>query len=212
MTRILCFGDSITIGYSDPDGGWPVKLNRYLSNIYINEYGQMKHMVSNLGVDADTSADVLARIKQETKTRISGDAIIILAIGVNDTEYDKKGHLVTEQDVFVRNMTEIIKIAHEFTEHVIVLGLLPCDESRMQPMPWSKTGASYSNKNIKLYDKLLSDVARDQNVYFADIFDDFSKLDTDLYLQDGSHPTPAGHQYIADKIKKKVAEMANDYK
>jgi len=211
MANILCFGDSITFGLSDPDGGWVQRLSRALEFIYIDESSNRLHQVINLGIDADTSAGVLARFADETKPRIRDKTVIILAIGVNDAVYREDGFVEAQPEEYADNLRTIIKLAKKHTDKLIVLGLTPVIESKVQPMPWSKSGKSYSNQRINTFNKQAKAVAKAESVHFEDMFADLLKLDLEVYLHDGIHPNAVGHQYIADRIKKCVAEMANDY-
>ncbi len=213
MANILCFGDSITFGYSDPEGGWTQRLSRSLGKIYVSSAGNYLHAVYNLAIDGDDSARLASRIAEEIKPRSYDDVVIILFIGVNDSIYfPSKGNKVDVDD-FKDNMRKILKVALGATSEVIVVGVTPVDEKKTQPVEAAmEPGASYSNSRIRLFNDALCEMAEKEKVEFVDFFEDMRKLDFDTYFfTDGSHPNSIGHQYIADKLTKKVAEMANNY-
>lgn len=214
MANIFCFGDSITFGYSDPEGGWPQRLSRDLEKIYIDEQGNRLHAVLNLGISGETSSGLLGRIENEIKARkfSQPEQVIIVAIGTNDSIYRQDGVNDVELDAFTSNIDAILKVAQKYSKKIMLLGLLPCDESKMQPMPWSSTGKCYSNSRLKMFNDQLAKICAKSDVHFEDMFADMLKFsDLSVYLFDGLHPNSAGHQYIADRIKKRVAEMANGY-
>ncbi len=78
--RICIFGDSITKGHCDyEEGGWANRLKKYLEN------KDSDNSVYNLGVDSDTTDNLLGRFDAEARTR--DPEIIIFAIGINDSSY-----------------------------------------------------------------------------------------------------------------------------
>lgn len=211
MAKILCFGDSITRGTSDPLGGWPQRVANYLRGIYVHENGGPMHSIYNLGVSLDTSTDLVKRMENELRARGSSNCIVLILIGTNDSSYSENGETAVDEKLYQDNLRRCIDVAKKRIGKTMLIGLPACDESKLQPVPW-RTDTSYSNKNIARYNDLARKVAKESEVAFEDLFKDFKELDAEIYLRDGIHPTEAGYQYIADRIKKKVAEMANDYK
>jgi lysophospholipase L1-like esterase len=206
MSNILCFGDSITQGYTDPAGGWTQRLRQKLDatyfHIYKNGITVPAHDVFNLGISGDTSAGLLARIASEIKPRLlNEDSIIIIAIGTNDSVYRQTDDSVeTTEEQYGDNLLKLIQIAKQTTDKVIIVGTLPCDESKMQPMPWSSSGKSYSNQRLKEFNDTAMNVASEQNVQIVNMFEKLNIENPDSYLHDGIHPNENGHQLISDSI------------
>lgn len=214
MAHILCFGDSITQGYTDLDGGWTQRLNVYLTNIYIDDQKNPRHGVFNLGIDADTTTGLLKRFPAEVKPRLSKheENIIIIAIGTNDTVYSTQTNFVQSTvEKYHDELSKLVGLAKKATQNVVLVGLWPCEEDKMQPMPWSKSGKCYSNQRLKSFNDEMRKVAVERDVEFIDMFADMKTKELKFYLHDGLHPNSVGHQYIADKLKKKVAAMAANY-
>ena len=92
MASILCFGDSITQGYVDLEGGWTQRLRRRLDQETTVPFGDTTfpaHAVFNLGVSGDTAEGLAARLERELAPRQLGDqTIVVIAIGVNETAFD----------------------------------------------------------------------------------------------------------------------------
>lgn len=211
MTRILCFGDSITLGVGDPDGGWTQRLSRALENIYIDEFGNRRHQVYNLGINGDDSSALLRRIEHEIESRKQKDMLIIIAIGTNDSLYFQESNNQIDPDAFGENLNQLINISRQYTDKLIILGTIPCIESKMQPMPWSMTKKCYSNQRLSVFNKVSKQISEKNSVIFEDLFSAFKQLSPENYLHDGLHPNQVGHQYICDRIKKTVAGLANNY-
>ena len=72
MAQILCFGDSITLGFVDLEGGWTQCLRRSLDQLATFAVGGTRfpaHATFNLGVSDDTAAGLLARMEREILPR-----------------------------------------------------------------------------------------------------------------------------------------------
>src|SRR5580704_13545619 len=83
--RILVFGDSIAHGMWDMRGGWVQSLRRDFDSSKLQDYAGDYPDVYNLGVSADTSASVVARMEAEITARARPDLAIVVAIGTNDS-------------------------------------------------------------------------------------------------------------------------------
>ena len=60
--QFFIFGDSITYGVIDREGGWANRLRKYLDARTLDSNGKDLFMLYNLGISGDTSADLLARL------------------------------------------------------------------------------------------------------------------------------------------------------
>ena len=211
MARILCFGDSITFGYTDPEGGWVQRLHNRLGYIDVTAENNPVHEVINLGISADTADDVLKRMTVERDARIQNESdLILIAVGTNDSVYSQSSDdTYTTPEEFSNKLTQLVELAREKTQNVALIGLLPCEESKMQPMPWSTSGKCYSNKRLAMFNKAIEHVASEMEVEFFDMYVDMLGREYEKYLHDGLHPNSVGHQYITDKIFKWVQDKAN---
>src|SRR5271157_5203514 len=86
--QILVFGDSITYGACDSEGGWVQRLRKFLDgkNLINTE---VYYSVYNLGVWGNAIEDLLKRLEFETKQRIeeNEEVMFVFAIGVNDSNF-----------------------------------------------------------------------------------------------------------------------------
>ncbi len=213
MSNILCFGDSITQGYTDVQGGWTQRLRQKLDSEYFYTYKDgitvPAYNVFNLGISGDTSTGLLKRMASEIKPRLlNGDNTIIIATGTNDSVYrDTENNVETTEEQFRQNLTELINVGKQTTNKLILVGTLPCDESKMQPMPWSSSGRSYSNDRLSNFNKVIVEVGKASGAAVVNMFDNVIKVDNTQYLHDGIHPNATGHQMIADSILSLLVPM-----
>ena len=211
MASILCFGDSITQGYVDLEGGWTQRLRRRLDRDATIPMGATTfpaHAVFNLGVSGDTAEGLLARLEPELGPRRLGDqTIVVVAVGVNKTSFDlRTGRAAHDPERFAATRAELVAMARRHTDRVLLVGLLPRDEARMQPPPWSPDGAeSHANDRIAAFNQAVRRVAAEGGVALVDCFDEVLAGDHAALLHDGLHPNGAGHQLLADRIGERLA-------
>ncbi len=82
--RVLVFGDSITQGFWDVDGGWVSRIRKTYDQKAIDTDDYDQPTIFNMGVSGNSSDDVLVRFDNETKVRANEELSFVFAIGVND--------------------------------------------------------------------------------------------------------------------------------
>lgn len=204
MARFLIFGDSITYGHCDREGGWVARLRRY-----IDESGLSKDegfSIYNLGVSGDNTEDLLKRFDSETRAREKEDLAFIFAIGINDAQYlNTEQRLRVSPEKFGQNIKELIDRVDAYSQKVIFVGLTPVDEDRTTPIPWD-TIKFYFNKNIEKYNRLIKNICAEKRVDFVDVWPEFNKVDHTKLLDDGLHPNEKGHKLIFELVKNNLEE------
>lgn len=202
MSHILIFGDSITLGAWDEEGGWAGRLQQNMNKKAISSGLETAFLVHNLGVDGDTTEGLLERFDFEVKRRLSEDeTIIIFAIGSNDSEFDNqtKKLRISSED-FKNNLEKLSNKAKDISSKIIFTGLLPIDESKVDPIPWLPE-ISYKNKYIRQYDDIIKSVCQENKIDFIELFEKFEKMDYKKLLEDGVHPNSEGHKIIFETVK-----------
>ena len=194
--NIPIFGDSITWGAYDPEqGGWATRLRNYF------EEQDNDVAVYNLGISGDTTADLLARIEVEAKSREPN--LIIFAIGINDAQFiHSTNGLRVSPDEFQQNLAKLLALAKKFTNKVVFVGLTKVDESKTAPIPWN-TAKSYTNENIERLDNVIKKFCEDTKLKFIPMESIVGNDD----LIDGLHPNTKGHIKIFNQMKSEIESM-----
>jgi lysophospholipase L1-like esterase len=205
--RVLIFGDSITQGFWDIEGGWVARLRKAYDQkaVVTDDYDQPT--IFNLGVSGDSSGDVLARFENETKVRASEELAFVIAIGTNDSRI-KAGTNYSDSNRYKQNINEIFSLAKHYSDKILFVGLTPCVEERSNPVSWGDTG--YTNGRIKEFDNTLREFCNENQIPFVEVFEPFAKAEAKAeLLPDSLHPNDEGHQLIADLVRPKLNEMVN---
>ncbi|MDD5454043.1 MAG: GDSL-type esterase/lipase family protein [Candidatus Ratteibacteria bacterium] len=163
MTQILVFGDSITYGAWDIEGGWVQRLRKYFDKKTVSKpefWNSDFPLIYNLGISGNTITDVLNRFKDETDAKLvekdEGENIFfIFNIGVNDCCILKReNRFVTSPYDFDTTLCYLINAAKRYSNYMLFVGAGMVDESRTTPVPWDDN-RSYLNKYILYYNKLI---------------------------------------------------------
>jgi len=201
MANILIFGDSITWGAWDKEGGWVQRLRKFLDEKNLLD-PKHDYMVYNLGVSGDSSIEVLERFEHEVKVRISeNETIIIFAIGLNDSHLINETKLRVSLSDFRLNLEKLFKLSKKSSSNIIFLGLTPVDDSKVDPMPWAPE-KSYRNDSVKEFDETIKSFCKKEEIHFIDVFGKLIQIDYKKLLEDGAHPNSEGHKKIFEIIKK----------
>ena len=192
-TNILIFGDSIVYGLYDKSmQGWVNRLKNYYDNNH-------QHVcVYNLGIPAETTKDLLIRIESEIKRRLASNTIILLAIGINDSQL-VDNHNRTDIQSFTENVDTLISIARKYSSDVAYIGLTDVDDTRVKPVSFNRH-KSYDNHRIALFNNFIMNTCASNNIPFINLSGLLSKED----LTDGIHPNDAGHNKIYKRVKEEI--------
>ncbi|MBW2999358.1 hypothetical protein KY339_01690 [Candidatus Woesearchaeota archaeon] len=198
MFAICVFGDSLIFGRGDNlNRGWVGRLRKYF------EAKDYYNAVYNLGIPGNNTNDLLNRFETECKARIKENHpedkhVILIGIGLNDSKYiDKPGNPEVKQEIFKKNIKQLIEIAKKYTPEVIFIGLTSVDENRTNPYETT----FFLNDRVKQYNDMIMECCNDNNILFIDIFDEWQKLDYAELLDDGLHPNAKGYEKIYGIVK-----------
>jgi lysophospholipase L1-like esterase len=199
--RILIFGDSITQGFWDKTGGWVDRLRTHYDILKDGDVTRGEPTVFNLGISGDTSLNVLKRVEQETLARTwdNQKPIVLVQIGTNDARL-QNGEPQTNTSQYKDNLKQIADRLRSITVRTIFVGLTCCNESKTSPVHWEQS--YWDNVTLKSYEVVMRDLAKELNLQFIPIFDDFKQeFESDSsILPDGLHPNQKGHQIIFDTV------------
>lgn len=188
------FGDSITWGAYDPEGGgWATRLRNYF------EGSGNDVQVYNLGISAATTADTLERFDVEAKARRPDS--IVFALGINDSAWvvSKKARWV-EYDEFVSNLGALYEKTRALGAMGVFVGLTELDETKTMPAPWHPD-FSYDSASRKKYNDAIQEFCGKKNIPFISMDGVLTPDD----LSDGLHPNSTGHRKMFERVKQEFA-------
>lgn len=150
----------------------------------------------NKGVNGDTTAGIAARFEQDVLLH-SPDMVFFLT-GANDFIYREAG----PEEAF-DNLQELAARADEQGITTIYITPPPVDAGKAGYMWLAGCGISYDavNRDLAQFSEMLRQSGRpfvDMNSLYNRFVEDVG--DIDLAYLDGVHPTPAGHEYMAQQV------------
>lgn len=201
MDKILVFGDSITYGKWDTDGGWVTRLRKYVDEKYNGGVGG-NVLVYNMGIPGEVAVRMVKRIDQELEFRITNKddrVLVIFVIGVNDScPNNWMTNSQTPKKTFKSALKAMIKMAKGRGCETVVLGLAPVNTNK------PTMGLKFTNEEVLNYDNYISDVCKELNTKKVDIYDQLLKQSYTNLLVDVVHPNSRGHEMIFEIVKDKL--------
>lgn len=171
---ILFFGNSITAGYGlDVAQAFPEIIQRRLDSLGYN------YKVVNAGLSGETTAAGLNRIDWVLKTVPD---VFVLELGAND------GLRGLDLNETKKNLLSIIERVRAVNSDVKILlaGMM------VPPNMGSRYAADFQ--------QIFPDVAGEADVNLLPFILEGVAGDPELNLEDGIHPTAAGHELVADNV------------
>jgi lysophospholipase L1-like esterase len=205
--RVLLFGDSITFGAWDSQGGWADRLKRFYNAEYqrvVETDNPNPHQILNLGIGGDTSRNLLARFEHEYKARASANwpPVFVIAVGVNDTKVPRGGGAnLVPIDEYRANMRAIVQLAKKYSDKILLVGLFPL---RDEELPFKDV--VFRQDTVEQYDAVIDEVSKEFSVPKVEVLQVIAAQHDykSLFFADGLHPNDAGHGRIYDLIKPAV--------
>lgn len=199
--RVIALGDSLIYGYGDyVGGGWVERLRRQ----WMSPNGA-GHVLYNLGVRGDRTAQVTLRLEQEFNRR--GELrnrvpdLIVLSVGVNDSARVGKpeGKPLTDFEEFKQQINHLLDVAQNLCP-VLFIGMTPVDETKMPFMEC----LYYNHFDQYRYKEATLQACQQRNIPYLDIFDlwlsrGINWINTQLG-DDGLHPNVSGYQTLFSDI------------
>lgn len=199
---ISVFGDSIASGHWDTQGGWVVRLAKYLTGRCLKSNYKEWFSVSNFSISGATSTDLLARFPAEAKALGWEESIFLFAIGLNDSVVKmRSGRCVTPLPRFIKNLAELTRMARKYTQNLAFVGLAPVQDEVVFPMEWDPSKGCRT-KEIEIYNRAIKEVAIQAKADFIDLYPVLTTKGVAGILADGAHPNNLGHEIIYKEVRK----------
>ena len=206
---IFIFGDSITEGLWDSKGGWADRVKAFIQNEEIKSGIKNYHEVYNLGVDGNTTQQIIERFEAETKVRLFPDAeyAFIFATGTNDTLHRNNQEFESTPERYKSELHQLIELAKKYSSKVMFVDLLPVDENLTNPIQSSSSGKCYTNERIDTFNKTLYDICGSESLPCIKASEKYLKQDFKALLADGIHPNEQGHELIFNLVVEYVKKL-----
>ena len=200
MKKILFQGDSITDVGRNTERGSLVSLGQGYALISAASLGARhpgQFQFVNTGISGSRVVDVYARIKADCWNH--NPDVISLLIGVNDVWHEVGG----KNGVDARRFENVYRMLIEDT----LLQLPKVKIMAMEPFILNGSACTglwdYFREETALRGEAVRKVAAEYSLTFLPLQEMFNRAaeqtgNPDLWLGDGVHPTPAGHQLIAE--------------
>ncbi|MCU7800714.1 MAG: hypothetical protein KZQ70_11335 [gamma proteobacterium symbiont of Lucinoma myriamae] len=209
MFKILCFGDSITLGEKDTErGGWADRLKKHYFEQFADSQTQ-KITLYNLGIAGETTDGLVNRFDIELGARnIKGQKLIVVfAYGANDIVIHKDKNIVPES-YYIRNLKHCIESAKKFKADILLLNLLPIADS-IEGMV-NQHGKLRFDHDIQAYNFIIKQLSHEMNCEYLDFYTSFVENNKEEYLcSDGVHPNSKGHKLLYQKIQQKLSALTS---
>jgi len=186
MQKIICHGDSLTLGADiEPAYRWPSLLQNALGGI----------QTINTGIGGDSTTGLLCRFVPDVVSQ-KPDAVVIMG-GTNDFWWGIPVNTV---------IGNLFSMAYQARHHGIapLFGLpTPFDVQQAMQQPWSPPEQGYDHLlgDIKALTQRLEKDARESDIPVLDFYtlfvNDNEKVNPALFLEDGVHPNGQGNRKMA---------------
>ncbi len=184
--KFVCIGDSLTYGYK-------VSRSEIWTKLFSEKY-QIE--VLNKGINGDTTAGMLSRFYHDVVSH--GPTHVLVMGGTNDYIMGASLNMVR------LNISTMVHQA--FGCNIVpVIGIQILTDTVMAKEHWSNiTDFQIVNDEIAKYRRWVYKFAEIFNVKIIDFYKDFNtqleKSDNSPLYLDGLHPTPKGHEIMAESI------------
>lgn len=181
---ILFFGNSITAGYQlDMDQAFPALIQEKIDSLGLNY-----HCI-NAGLSGETSAGGDSRIEWVLRTVPD---IFFLELGAND---GLRGLPLEETPKNLQSIIDQVKAVYPDVKVIIAGMMVP-----------PNLGEDY----ITQFQNIFPELAKDNNATLIPFLLDGVAGDSELNLEDGIHPTPEGHEIVAETVWEYLKPMLDE--
>lgn len=202
---LFIFGDSIAQGFWDSKGGWADRVKAHVQSEESKHDIADYHGVFNLGVNGNTTKQVLERFNAETQARLwpGEEHAFIFAIGTNDTLHRNNQDFESTPERYSEELNLLLQQAKQHSEKIAFVDLTPVDETLTNP---SSDGERYTNERIEKFNEVLHDFCKSNNLPCIRVSERFSNQEQSDLLADGLHPNDTGHELIYEEVLFTVKE------
>jgi len=113
---VFIFGDIITQGLWDSEGGWADRIKAFVQNEELKSGIKNYHEVYNLDIDGNTTKNIIDRFEAETKVRFwpNEEYAFIFAIGTNDTLHRNNQEPESTPESYKSELNKPVELAKKY--------------------------------------------------------------------------------------------------
>ena len=200
--NMVAIGDSITVGMcaSPIEFCWVNRLASEISlcqgqDILFRNAGVSSNLLSRRSPAYEHSSKPCGIERFEKDVIKQNPDLVVIAYGLNDIRGG------TPVDVFMEDLDFMVNEIKKRTDAVItLLNVYFMIDFEFSPGIWDKG----SIESIRLYNRRILEIAQDNHVFHADIYDAMNEAHWTV-SRDGIHPNNLGHRLIFNKIFETLA-------
>ncbi len=175
--NIIFFGNSLTAGYGvEPSEAFSGLIQKRVDSLDLN------YNVINAGVSGETTASGLSRVDWVVKRQPVD--IFVLELGGND---GLRGIDPEETEKNLKQIIDRVRSIHPEVKIILAGMMVP-----------PNMGSDYANKFQKIYPAIAAEKEVELIPFLLEDVGGVSELN----LPDGIHPTPEGHEIVAETVWK----------
>lgn len=206
INKIFALGDSLINGYGlKEEETWRYLLSESLGIEIVNA-----------SVNGSTSLDGIKRLNEYQKD-IKESELVIMNFGTNDVFIDQDKNGFVSYDEHIKHMKYLIEYFQDKKIIIISVHHIIAEKDKeyfYARHDYKQYLESSPNHSLKIYNEKLKSLAKANNVYYLDLFNDENMrnnrdflLNIDNFsLDDGVHYSNEGAQYVAKKLEKIIKE------
>jgi acyl-CoA thioesterase-1 len=182
LPKVAFLGDSISAGLHLPaEQAYPAVLRERLAA------RGLPFQLLNAGVSGDTTAGGVRRVQWLLK---QSPAIVVVELGANDS---MRGQPIASID---QNLRVIIERIRGLGATPLLLGM--------------RIPTSFGPEYAAQFEAIYPAIAKELNIAFVPFFMDGVAGVPEQNLEDGIHPTPAGHLKLAQTVEEPLAKLLTE--
>lgn len=212
MIQVFIIGSSSVYGVGGKNGGWADLIKQALHNKMYGENGVgEKYEIYNFGKSGATIDFVLKSFpRQLEQYGRDGKIITIVNVGGNNAKAeDRPDNFVSTIEEYSKEMSELLKMLKEKSDHVIAVGGGFYDESKTNPKPSPLTGGKsyHTNKRREEFQNRFKELCEERGITFVGVGVDEKEWKQEFLFKDGLHPNQLGHELICKNVLEELEKL-----
>lgn len=205
MIQVFTLGSSSVYGVGGEAGGWGDLIKLALHQRMYEEGGVgEKYEVFNFAKSGATADFVKRTFPEQLEQYGRGEKVItIIYVGGNNAKAENTpNNFVSTIEKFSEEISDLLDLLKEKSEHVIAVGSGYYDESKTNPKLNPITGGKsyFKNARKREFESRFKDLATEKGIPFIEVGVSEEEWKEKYLYDDGLHPNKLGYNLISNKI------------